>query len=93
MKLQELFEAKEGFKLYVQHPYGHGYDRTPVKVGEILPAEDDDHWEFVGITDDGKKVILKHDKTGEEKIEMAMFVDGKILPASEKPSGEGFMLK
>lgn len=87
MKVAELFEAKAAFKLYTEHPYGHGLMKTSVAKGETLTT-DDIEGAFAGISADGKKVILKVD--GENKEVSPEDVGGKILPADQKPGGEGF---
>ncbi len=87
-ELLALNEAKAGFKLYTEHPYGHGFMKTPVTKGEMLPTEDGDEMEFVGISADGSKVIVKYE--GEQQEVEPSRVEGKILPAGQKPDGEGF---
>jgi hypothetical protein len=56
-KLAALTEAK----VFVQEPYGSGFDKKPVRKGEILPSEDGDEFEFVGVSADGKKLVVKRD--------------------------------
>lgn len=88
MKVAELFEAKAMFKLYTEHPYGNGLMKTSVAKGEVLTSEKGDDGVFAGITADGKKVIIKVD--GENREVSPEDVGGKILPADQKPGGEGF---
>ncbi len=87
MKLTELFEAAEKFKLYTEHPYGQGFMSVPVRKGEVLPCEDGGTATFLGITADGKKVRV-HDETPEDIEEVdPKEVMGIILPASESVKG------
>lgn len=88
MEIAELFEAKAAWKLYTEHPYGHGLMKTPVTKGEHLPDEDGDTHEFIGISADGKKVIVTKDGKNVE-FSPSRF-GGKILPANEKPEGPEF---
>lgn len=87
MKLADLFEDKEAFRLYTEHPYGHGFMSIPVRKGEVLPCEDGGEVKFLGITADGKKVRV-HDETPEDIEEIdPKEVMGIILPASESVKG------
>ena len=83
--VEEVNEAKGGFKLYTEHPYGAGFMDTPVTKGELLPTEDGDAVTFVGISADGKKIKVKHD--GEAKEVSPKEVMGIILPADESVKG------
>lgn len=95
MKLvQELLALSEGktefhgFKLYVQDAYGHGLDPSPIEKGEILPTEEGDEAEFMDITADGKKVVVKMGGKKQE-VEPSVVV-GAIHPSSTKPGGAGW---
>lgn len=97
MKLNELTEGAKlqkqqtefhGFKFYVEDAYGHGLDPSSIDIGEMLSDEDGNDAEYLGITPDGKKVIVK--MKGKKKEVDPEFVNGKIFPADKKPGGPGW---
>lgn len=91
-ELLSLVEAKSGYKLYTEHPYGNGIMDTPVKKGEVLPCEDGSEVEFVGITDNGHLVIVLDRETGETEEITPEAVSGTILKADVSVKGrEGFV--
>lgn len=86
MKLQEL---KEPFHLYIEDPYGNGFDTTPVKRGDVLPDNDGQDFEFIGITPDGLKIV-GHSKDVIVKVSPKQL--SGIIKAG-KPEGPGFSKK
>ena len=48
----------KGFKLYVQEPYGSGFDPKPVKQGEVLPTHDGHEVEFDHVDGTGKVICV-----------------------------------
>ena len=91
MKLAELvlLEAKGGFKLYTEHPYGGGFMDIPVKKGEKLPTDDGDEVVFDHI-DKAGDVFCKVD--GEVKKVAVADIGGIVVPAGESVKGrKGFI--
>lgn len=86
MKLNEIAAAK--FDVFVQEPYGSGWDPTPVERGEhLVDTDGNGDYEFEGVTPDGKQLIMS--KGGKEyKMGRARF-DALILPKGTKPIKEG----
>lgn len=89
MKLADLFEAHgtdyNGFHLYVQEPYGSGFDPKPVQKNQVLPNKDGDDVTFMDISPDGKSISIWEDGT-ERKVKPS-YVDGIVLPKDEKVKG------
>ena len=93
--LQELLALNEAasMKLYVEHPYGHGFDTTAVTRGEVLPTDDGDEVAFQKVALGGKTIMAKN-RNG-EMIEVTLAsVGGKALPSNQKPEAgkDGFMM-
>lgn len=89
--LKEAKADKAAFKLYCEDPYGGGLIQRPVFKGEMLTMADGDIAEFVGITADGKKVIVKDEDSGKQREVSPKKVDGKILAADAPVDGPEFL--
>lgn len=85
-RLQELLALHEAgtMKLYVQDPYGAGFDTTPVTRGEVLTREDGDEVAFQKISADGKYIIGKNSQGKTIEVSLAD-ISGKVLPSGETP--------
>lgn len=46
-------------KAFAPNPYGNGHDDTPIKKGEMLTGDDGDYVEFLGVSNDGKRIIVR----------------------------------
>ena len=83
--LQEMIALKEGsFSAFYPNPYGNGLDPAPLEAGEEIMTSSgkEAHFTFVGITTDGKKVIVKD---GCKTVEMAPAkFDIEIYPKGTK---------
>jgi hypothetical protein len=93
--LQELVALHEAatMKLYIEHPYGHGFDTTAITRGEFLPTEDGDEVAFQKVAPGGKTIMAKN-RNGETIEVTVASVGGKVLPSNEKPEAgkNGFMM-
>jgi hypothetical protein len=78
--IKQLSEASSKFDLHVMDPYGNGLDPEPVKVGEVIMDDDNngDDVTFMGVTDDGKRVIIQIEVSPDR-------VSGKIFPKGQGP--------
>lgn len=93
--LKELLALNEAasMKLYVEHPYGHGFDTTAITRGEVLPSKDGDEVAFQKVAPGGKTIMAKN-RNGETIEVTVASVGGKVLPAGQKPEAgkDGFMM-
>ena len=51
-----LTEITASFNLFTGNPYGSGWTKEPVEVGEIIVGNDGNEYEFVSLSADGKKI-------------------------------------
>lgn len=55
---REILRMNEA-KVFVQEPYGSGFNKEPVNKGEVLPDQDGNEAEFIGVSDDRKMLVMK----------------------------------
>jgi hypothetical protein len=84
MKLQELLKESQSYSAFIANSYANGFDDKPLEAGEMIITDDGNDAEFMGITPDGKKIIVKVSGCTPQKMNPADF-GIKIVVSGQKP--------
>jgi len=76
-------EPAGNFDVYMQDPYGNGYEEEPIKAGDFFTEPDGDDAEFVSASKDGKSVLAK--VNGQYVYIDAEEIEAAIVPKGKKP--------
>lgn len=90
---ESLTEARlhSDFDAFAPNAYGNGFDKSALVDGEVLTSSGGKHYAVVGISDDGKHLVVVKDDNSEKPIYLHQ--DPKrfgvvILPKGQKPEAK-----